>query len=51
MIRLFQDVVTNLSQKNVNCVDRDIRQGHENKILRPSGKSLINMALLKFKND
>ena len=51
MIRLFPDVVTNLSQKDVNCVDKDIRRAHENKILRPSAKSLINMTQLKFEND
>ena len=50
MINLFQDVVTNLSLKNVIFLCRGVSEGHEKKITRPSSSFMINRTQLKFEN-
>ena len=50
MLILFQDAVTNLSQKYVSCIGRGVPQGHNYKISGHSESFMINRTKSKLKN-
>ena len=39
---LFEDDVTNVSPKYLSCMGRDVSQGHNNIVSRPSARLTIN---------
>ena len=46
----FYDAAMNFSQEIVNCGDRVISRGHENKMSRLSASFMMNRTQLTFKN-
>ena len=48
--KFFYDAAMNFSQEIVNCGDRVISPGHENKMSRLSASFMMNRTQLTFKN-
>ena len=48
--KFFYDAAMNFSPEIVNCADRVISRGHENKMSRLSASFMMNRTQLTFKN-